>query len=112
MSDYIAIGERHVLIDNEGFLRSLSDWDKGVAAAIAASEGVNLSEQHWEVIELLRKHYSVHKVALANRALVSLVKRELGPDKGKSIYLMKLFTGSPAKISNKIAGLPKPDNCI
>jgi sulfur relay (sulfurtransferase) DsrC/TusE family protein len=25
---------------------------------------------------------------------------------------MKLFKGQPARLVNKIAGLPKPDNCI
>jgi tRNA 2-thiouridine synthesizing protein E len=112
MSNSIAIGERRILVDGEGFLRNLSDWDEEVAASVAAAEGVTLNANHWQVLNLLRTHYKIHRVTLANRALVSLVKRELGVDKGKSIYLMKLFTGSPAKISNKIAGLPKPDNCI
>ena len=112
MSNFIVLDQRRIALDAEGFLRKLSDWDEEVAAAIAVSEGVILDDAHWEVLNLLRAHYKIHKVTLANRALVSLVKRELGVDKGKSLYLMKLFTGSPAKISNKIAGLPKPDNCI
>jgi len=112
MTNSIAIGERIIELDGEGFLRELSDWDREVAAKIAAAEEVSLGDSHWEVLNLLRSHYEVHKVTLANRALVSLVKRELGSKKGNSIYLMKLFTGSPAKISNKIAGLPKPDNCL
>ncbi len=112
MVKHLVISERDVPVDKEGFLRNLNDWDKLVATAIAESEGVVLSESHWEVLDLLRKHYHVHKVSLANRALVSLVKQELGAEKGKSVYLMKLFKGSPAKLSNKIAGLPKPDNCI
>ena len=28
------------------------------------------------------------------------------------MYLLKLFPGSPAKLASKIAGLPKPDNCL
>ena len=28
------------------------------------------------------------------------------------IYLMSLFPGSPAKLGSKIAGLPKPENCL
>ena len=46
------------------------------------------------------------------RALVNYVRLKLGPDKGRSIYLLKLFPGSPAKIGSKIAGLPKPANCL
>ena len=33
-------------------------------------------------------------------------------DKGNSIYLHKLFPGNPAKLAAKIAGLPRPTNCI
>ncbi len=112
MTKYLVLGERSISVDPEGFLNHLSDWDAEVAGAIAASESVNLTASHWEILNLIRTYYQTHGVTLANRALVSLVKRELGAEKGKSIYLMKLFTGSPAKISNKIAGLPKPDNCL
>ena len=99
-------------LDKEGYLRELTDWNEGVAALLAQQENINLGPAHWEVIKLLRSFYRRHQVSPATRALINLVKRELGPDKGKSVYLMKLFRGSPAKTANKIAGLPKPDNCI
>ena len=99
-------------LDKEGYLRDLTDWNEGVASLLAQQENINLGPAHWEVIKLLRSFYRRHQVSPATRALINLVKRELGPDKGKSVYLMKLFRGSPAKTANKIAGLPKPDNCI
>ena len=99
-------------LDKEGYLRELTDWNEGVASLLAQQENINLGPAHWEVIKLLRSFYRRHQVSPATRALIKLVKRELGPDKGKSVYLMKLFRGSPAKTANKIAGLPKPDNCI
>lgn len=99
-------------LDKEGYLRELTDWNEGVAVLLAQQENINLGPAHWEVIKLLRSFYRRHQVSPATRALINLVKRELGPDKGKSVYLMKLFRGSPAKTANKIAGLPKPDNCI
>ena len=99
-------------LDKEGYLRELTDWNEGVAALLAQQENINLGPAHWEIIKLLRSFYRRHQVSPATRALINLVKRELGPDKGKSVYLMKLFRGSPAKTANKIAGLPKPDNCI
>jgi len=43
---------------------------------------------------------------------VKFCRLKLGADKGRSIYLMSLFPGSPAKLGSKIAGLPKPDNCL
>jgi tRNA 2-thiouridine synthesizing protein E len=48
----------------------------------------------------------------ASRALINYMKKELGAEKGRSVYVMKLFGGSAATTAAKIAGLPKPDNCI
>ena len=44
--------------------------------------------------------------------LVKLVAARLGATKGNSIYLLSLFPGNPAKLAAKIAGLPRPTNCL
>jgi tRNA 2-thiouridine synthesizing protein E len=98
--------------DKEGFLRNLSDWDPQVAEHIARREDIELTPAHWEVVNLLRAYYLEYDGSPAMRALVKYCGLKLGPDKGKSIYLLSLFPGSPAKIGSKIAGLPKPDNCL
>ena len=98
--------------DKEGFLRRLQDWSPEVADQIAAAEGITLTDSHWEIIELLRTYYHEFDASPAMRALVKYCALQLGPEKGKSIYLLSLFPGSPAKIGSKIAGLPKPDNCL
>jgi tRNA 2-thiouridine synthesizing protein E len=98
--------------DKEGFLRDLRDWSPDAAEQIAAREHLELTPAHWEIIELLRRYYREFDASPAMRALVKYCARELGPEKGRSIYLMTLFPGSPAKIGSKIAGLPKPDNCL
>jgi tRNA 2-thiouridine synthesizing protein E len=98
--------------DPEGFLRKLSDWSPAVAEQIALGEGLELSEAHWELILLLREYYQTFDSSPAMRPLVKYTANKLGADKGKSLYLLSLFPGSPAKIGSKIAGLPKPDNCL
>ena len=100
------------MYDKEGFLLRLDQWSPEIAAQIARKEGIELTPAHWEVIELLRLFYQRFEASPANRALVKFTAQELGADKGRSIYLMSLFPGSPAKIGSKIAGLPKPDNCL
>lgn len=98
--------------DSEGFLRDLSRWDTDVAQQIAAAENIELTAAHWEILDLLRAYYQEFDSSPAMRPLVKYCAIKLGADKGKSIYLMSLFPGSPAKIGSKIAGLPKPDNCL
>ncbi|MEH6568798.1 MAG: TusE/DsrC/DsvC family sulfur relay protein [Halioglobus sp.] len=101
-----------VEFDQEGFLLRLRDWNPAVAQHIATGEGIMLTEQHWEILKLLRQYYEKFDSSPAMRPLVKYCAMELGKDKGKSIYLLRLFPESPAKIGCKIAGLPKPDNCL
>jgi len=99
-------------VDQEGFLLDLTLWDESIAHQIANQDGIVLTQAHFDVIYLLRDFYQKHQVAPANRPLVKLAKENLGQDKGNSIYLMTLFPESPAKFAAKIAGLPKPPNCL
>ena len=112
MTNYLEIQDCKIALDNEGYLKNLQDWNEEVATELAAREGIILSPSHWEVLNLLRKFYQRHHLSPATRALIKLLNRELGADKGRSVYLMKLFRGSPAKMASKLAGLPKPDNCL
>lgn len=98
--------------DKEGYLKRLSDWSPDVAEVLARNESIVLTPEHWAVIEVLREFYRDYELSPAMRPLVKRVGQTLGPDKGRSIYLMKLFPPSPAKIASKIAGLPRPDNCL
>ena len=100
------------LCDENGFLRQREAWSQDVAEAFAASEGVILTAAHWEVLALLQEFFEAFGDSPANRALVNYVKQRLGADKGNSLYLMGLFPGSPARVGSRIAGLPKPKNCL
>jgi len=99
-------------VDKEGFLKNLSDWSPEVATQIADNEGISLSDDHWEIITILREFYLTYEISPAMRILVKSVKEQLGDEKGNSIHLLNLFPGSPAKLASKIAGLPKPTNCL
>ena len=106
------INNSELNIDKEGFLKNISDWTPDVAHLLAESEGITLTEEHWEIINLLRDFYQQFEISPAMRILVKTAKTSLGDEKGNSIHLMKLFPGSPAKLASKIAGLPKPTNCL
>jgi tRNA 2-thiouridine synthesizing protein E len=100
------------LCDDKGFLKDWQAWTPELAEQIAQVEGISLTEAHWEIILLLREYYAAYEASPANRALVNYVKRHHGAEKGNSIYLMSLFPESPARRGSRIAGLPKPKNCL
>jgi tRNA 2-thiouridine synthesizing protein E len=98
-------------VDKEGFLINLQDWNPEVADRMAAVDKMTLTPDHWEVITLVRDYYEEYRLFPANRILVTRMRDMFGQDKGSSIHLMKLFSGKPARVIAKIAGLPKPPNC-
>ena len=107
-----AISGSDASFDQEGFLIDLESWNAALAQQIALSEGITLDVLHWELIELIQRFYREFDHSPAMRPLVKYVTRHLGAEKGRSIYLLGLFPGSPAKIAAKIAGLPRPENCL
>ncbi|SDN11266.1 TusE/DsrC/DsvC family sulfur relay protein [Vreelandella arcis] len=104
--------ESNIELDPEGYLVDLSDWSETVAGQLADDEGIELTPEHWEIINLVRSFYARYEMAPAMRPLVKATQRSLGEEKGRSIYLMRLFPGSTAKVVARIAGLPKPTNCL
>lgn len=108
----LQIDNRQIALDKEGFLENLTDWSETVAAALAQREQIELTAAHWEIIRALQDFYRQFEHSPPMRVLVKYVKQQLGDDKGNSIYLLQLFPGSPAKLAAKIAGLPRPTNCL
>lgn len=109
---HVRVEDHEIGLDPEGYLVDLEQWTPAVAEALAAEEGRELTAEHWEVIEVLRDFYARYEMAPAMRPLVKAVGQALGPDKGRSLHLMKLFPESPAKVAARLAGLPKPTNCL
>lgn len=107
-----ALAGQIIAVDKEGYLQHLSDWSRAVAENIALEEGITLSDEHWQVIDVLREFYQTFDTSPAMRPLVKYVGLKLGKEKASSIYLLTLFPPSPAKIASKIAGLPRPTNCL
>lgn len=99
-------------LDPEGYLVNQSEWSESVAELMAEEEGLSLTPEHWEIINVVRAFYRRYEMAPAMRPLVKATKNALGDEKGRSIYLMQLFPGSPAKRIARFAGLPKPTNCL
>lgn len=109
---FLVVNNKQIAIDDDGYLKDRQQWTPETATAIAAQESIQLSDAHWEIIYLLQDFYREFEISPAMRALVKYTEKKLGPNKGKSTYLLQLFPSSPAKLASKIAGLPRPTNCL
>ena len=108
----IEVDEKALETDEEGYLQNLDDWSQKVAESMAAGDGIELTEFHWEVINFLRDYYDEYKIAPAIRILTKAMAKKLGRERGNTRYLYKLFPEGPAKQACRYAGLPKPTGCI
>ena len=108
----LTVGARTLELDKDGYLVDLNDWSDEVAHALATAEAIELTPDHREILDLLRQFYAEFQLSPATRPLIKYTALKLGPEKGNSLHLNKLFNGTPAKLAAKLAGLPKPTNCL
>lgn len=94
----------NVEVNEEGYMTDASQWTKEVAAAIASEEGIDLTDQHYEVLDYIRNKVS------GGEALTIRGINKSGVVDAKTFY--QLFPGAPLKKATKIAGVPKPVSCI
>ncbi len=93
--------------NDNGYLANVEDWNEDVAAAIAAAEGVELSDKSWDVINFLRDEYINNGGNQPNdRNIVKAMSDKWG-EKVSSKDVYALFPMQPSKQAAKIGGLPE-----
>ena len=98
--------------NEQGFLVNAEDWTEDVANRLAESENIQLNDESWEIIFFIRNYYHRYKHLPNMRVFIKAIAKELGESKGNSRYLHRLFPVGPLKYACKLAGLPKPPNCL
>lgn len=88
----------------EGYLVDFKSWTPEWAKAIAASNNLELTPKHWDVIAWLRKKEE-EKVAITIRKVGTSGIVDI-----KQFY--QLFPGAPLKLASKMSGIKKPVSCI
>ena len=97
---------------SENYLEKLPHWSRDIAYQLGGPENIEIQKEHFEILITARNFYGSFGFSPSMRPLCKVVSDNLGVNKGRSLYLNKLFPGSPAKLIAKLAGLPKPKNCI
>ena len=91
-----------------GYIVNHDEWDRDVARVIAQAEGLELTQDHWDVIEYLRDAYFQHNGEQPNnRAILKAMQDKWPGRKVDNKTLFELFPGNPSKQAGKIAGLPE-----
>ncbi len=101
----VGIAGKTIDVNEEGYLTNPEQWTPDVAREIAAVEGIELTDKHWDVLEYLREQH-----AEGTKLTIRRVGKSDVVDTIKEFY--DLFPDGPLKKASKIAGIPKPASCV
>jgi len=99
-------------LDDDGYLVDWQQWNENIATKMAKDEGIELTEEHWEIIKFLRDYFQKYQIAPMIKILTKEIGKTMGKEKGNTKYLYQLYPAGPAKQACKYAGLPKPTGCV
>jgi len=92
-------------LTDEGYLTDRGQWSREVAVEIAREEGIEMTDDHWKVIDFIAADYQEKQAIPGMRRL-----NKVGGILTKDLYT--LFPGGPIKKASRIAGYPKPASCV
>lgn len=92
--------------DAEGYLVEPAEWNEGVAEKLARELGIELDDDHWDVIRYMRSLYEERQVAPDARHVIKHLDLRY-PGAGRK-RLFELFPyGYPGQAC-KVAGMKRP----
>jgi tRNA 2-thiouridine synthesizing protein E len=85
------------------------NWSRNKSIDLANSEGIYLTDEHWDVIDYLRKQYLNHGLPRFARTTARALNRQFAVQGGNK-YLHSLFAGGPVTQGSRLANLRAPAN--
>ncbi|MEM8845188.1 MAG: TusE/DsrC/DsvC family sulfur relay protein [Pseudomonadota bacterium] len=95
-------------IDEDGFLLDPEDWDKEFAKKVSQSYELELSEDHWLIIDLIRELFFETGIVPELRTILRSLKQKIGKEKATRKFIYGLYPYGYGQQACKIAGMRKP----
>lgn len=97
-------------ISLESFPNAPKDWDIQKAEETAKHDGVNMSDDHWDLIRALQEYY--RKVEFPNLRQIKDALEEKFHSRGGMKYLYQIIPGGPVAEGCRLAGLDVPAGAV
>lgn len=88
---------------------TLNEWNEEQAYMTAGSLGIELTDEHMQVVHALREYFREYGTPQSARQLSEMLAQKFA-GQGGTKYLYRLFRYGPVKQGMIIAGLPVPDH--
>ncbi|CAG68724.1 MULTISPECIES: TusE/DsrC/DsvC family sulfur relay protein [Acinetobacter] len=99
-------------LDQDGHLLDYTIWNEEVAKKLAQSLDLELTEWHFQILQAVRQFYQQFGHSPATRPLIKFLMKTVSPDINNAILQQRFNTGLVARHLSRLAGVPKPANCL
>lgn len=99
-------------LDQEGHLVDYTIWDESVAQQLAQSLDLELNAWHFEILQAVRQFYAQFGHSPATRPLIKFLMKTVNADINNAMLQERFNTGLVARHLSRLAGVPKPTNCL
>ena len=99
-------------LDADGHLINHLDWSTEVAQQLADTLPVTLTPIHYQIINAVRRYYTLYSHAPTTRPLIKFLMKTVSPEINNAVLQEKFNTGLVARHLSRLAGIPKPANCL
>ena len=87
------------------------NWNRAKSEAMAKEEGIELTDEHLQVLVFLRKYYLEHGIPGNARIISNALDKQFSAMGGIK-YLRRLFIGGPVTQGSRLANLRIPAYAI
>lgn len=102
----LEVNGKTIELDSNGNLVDPTQWDEEVAKKLAEIEGIELTQDHFDVLAYLREEYFDNN---GSQPMERVILKEMSKRWGKKLSskdMYNLFPLAPSKQGNRVAGLP------
>lgn len=99
-------------LDQDGHLVDYTIWNQHVAQELANSLDLQLTDWHFEILHAVRQFYQQFGHSPATRPLIKFLMKTISPEIDNATLQQKFNTGLVARHLSRLAGVPKPANCL
>lgn len=98
-----------VCVDEAGYLIDTTTWTPDFARHLAAQEGIELGDLHWDVFAHMRAYFELNAIAMDQRFILKFLAKRFKTNKaGAKEKLFELFPYGYIKQAIKLAGMRQP----
>lgn len=99
-------------LDQDGHLVDYTIWNTEVAQELAKSLDLELTTWHYEILNAVRQFYTQFGHSPATRPLIKYLMKTVSSEVDNAMLQEQFKTGLVARHLSRLAGIPKPANCL